>query len=150
MGVLFQVLLELCMVREVAADFIMGLVTRKSKCSLCLFAILVHKNLLLVIESHADVGIINFLVLGHILQEMLVFSLRCARADFALEVSEFSVQLCCHVNITDNFAWVKDRASSFLLVQFECWLCNLAERCVSTSWLQCIERFFTYNWAFAV
>ena len=56
-------------------DVRLSFVPAERKGSLCLLTVLVHQNLLLMIKSHANVSIIVFLVLRHLLQEMLVISL---------------------------------------------------------------------------
>ena len=56
-------------------DVRLSFVSAERKGSLCLLTVLVHQNLLLMIQSHANVSIIVFLVFSNLLQEMLEVNL---------------------------------------------------------------------------
>ena len=56
---------------EVVLNFVLPLVATEGHGSLGLLTVLVHQNLLLVVEAHANVGVVYLLVLCHIRKVML-------------------------------------------------------------------------------
>jgi len=55
-------------------DLVLSLVAAESHSSLGLLAVLVHQNLLLVVKTHANVGVVHILVLRHIREVVLELS----------------------------------------------------------------------------
>ena len=47
-------------------NFVLPLVAAEGHGSLGLLTVLVHQNLLLVVEAHANVGVVHLLVLRHV------------------------------------------------------------------------------------
>ena len=138
MWLLFKVLLQLSLIGNLIVDLVLTQVSAECECSLRLFAVLVHQNLLLVVQTHTHVSIIVFLVFSHLLQEMLVICFWGTRTVVSLERGEFFVQMSLYIYITYDFARVENWTSSLCTVQLEGGLCNFAKwRLIS--WLYCAK-----------
>ena len=133
-------------------DVRLSLVSLEREGSLCLLAVFVHQNLLLMVKSHANVSVIVFLVLGHLLQEMLIVHFWTAGAEISFERREFLVQMSLYINISYDLAWMEHRACSFWMVQFECRLRNFAEWRPVSLWLNGghFHVHLVYCWTFTL
>ena len=79
-------------------------------------------------EPHADVRVVNLLVLRHILQEVVEISLWGAWAHITCKRGVFLVHVSVYIDVPDNLARVEDRDCAFFILQLKCWASDLSER----------------------